>query len=572
MPNNMKIFFDGQEYEAELGQTVLEAARANGIHIDTLCNHPDIPAAPNCRVCVVEIKGRDGLYTACSTQIVDGMQILTDSPAIKRARKTNMELIFAQHVEECNDCVYRYNCLIKNLAVKYGVQITRFSDRKKDFPVYEFGPALQFDSSKCIDCGICIEICKRQGVNFLELELKNNFYGVTCSKKPGVDCIYCGQCLVHCPVGAFEAIGEYEEVEKPLQDKTKTVVFQFAPSIRASIGEEFGMPHGSVVTGQLAAGIRKLGANAVFDVAVGADITTMVEAQELVERLQSGKNLPMFTGCCPAWVKYVEFFYPELIPNLTTARSPQLITAGLIKTYWAKKMNIDPKNIVVVSVMPCVAKKYEMTRPELRVDGQQLIDYVFTTRELAFLFHKHKIDLKTIRPENCDEPLGDPTGAGVIYGASGGVMESALRTAYYQLTGEDLPKLDLIPVRGQNDVKRASVTIGGKQIKVAVVNGNGNALKILEELKKDPQAYHYVEVMACPGGCIGGGGQPVPTNAEVRAQRAAALYTIDQSKMIRTAHGNPEIDDLFKTFFADEETLHKICHTKYFKKEKEVNY
>ena len=577
--NKIEIIIDGKKIKTDAGQTVLQVAQSNKINIPTLCHHPDLKPEASCRLCLVSIKGIDGLHTSCSTKITDGMQITTNSPKIKQARKINLELIFSEHCEECNDCIWQYDCQIKKLALEYNVNIARFTDRKKGFPTYKFNSVLEFDSSKCIDCGNCVAVCKQQGICFLETKEKNTFNQVITSQDKKKDCIYCGQCIVHCPVGALEAVGEFEDVSKPLEDKDKTVVVQFAPSIRASIGEEFDMPYGSVVTGKLVAALRLLGFAKVFDVAVGADFTTIAEADELAERLETGHNLPMFTSCCPAWVKFIEFYHPELIPNLTTVRSPQLILAGLIKTYWAEKMKIDPKKIVVVSVMPCVSKKYEITRPELKVDGRQVIDQVLTTRELAYLLKKNKIDLKTIKPEIADNPLGLPTGAGVIYGASGGVMESALRTAYKKITGKKLPKLELTAVRGMDDVKKATIKIPclsagrkNKLVKVGVVNGFGNACKVLEELKKNPKAYHYIEVMACPGGCIGGGGQPVPTSKEIRKKRAASLYQIDTKQKIRVAEKNPIIEKIYKEYFVDKNNYQKINFTTFHKRKKEVKH
>ena len=571
--NKKKKFYitiDKKRVEASESQTVLEVAEKNRIEIPSLCAHSDLKIKASCRLCLVEIIGKKGLHTSCSTKVSPGMKIITNSPKIQRARKINLELLFAQHYEECDDCIWSFNCQLLKLAKKYKVDITRFQDRKTNFPVYQFGPSLIFDSSKCIDCRNCVDMCNQQGIGFLEIEEKNNFLQITPSKDKNKDCIYCGQCITHCPAGAFEAVGEFEDIEEPLKDKTKTIVFQFAPSIRTSIAEEFHLPPGLIVTEKLVAGIKKLGVDKVFDVSVGADFTTVEESKELIERLEKKKGLPMFTSCCPAWVKFVEFYSPKIIPNLTTVKSPHIILGGLIKTFWAKKEKIDPKNIVVVSIMPCVAKKYEAKRKELKINGLYPVDYVLTTRELAYLFTKHRINLQKIKPQKADNPLGNPTGAGVIYGSSGGVMESALRTTYNKLTGKRLGKIKYKKVVGEKGTREAMVEINKRRVRVAVVNGMGDAQKLLERLKKNPKLYDYVEVMACPGGCIGGGGQPVPTNAKIREKRAKSLQKIDTKKKVRLAHKNPIIKEVYKTFLNNKKINHSLCHTKFFVKKREV--
>jgi iron-only hydrogenase group A len=561
---NIKITVDEKEIETFEGKTVLQAARENGIKIPALCYHPDLKIKANCRLCLVEIKGERGLVPACRVQAKEGMEITTESEKINRARKINLELIFAQHFEECSDCNWGTGCRLLGLASKYKVNVKRFLDRKDDSKVYQFG-SIVFDQTKCINCRNCVEACANQEVNFLEPEGKGYRSEIEPSKDEKKDCIYCGQCILHCPVGAIEAVGEFEGAEKILQEKGKIKVFQFAPAIRSSIGESFGLPAGSVMTDQLSAGLRALGADKVFDVSAAADFTTIEEAGELVEKIKNGTG-PCFTSCCPAWVKYLEFNYPEMIGYFATTRSPQIISGGLVKTYWAKKEGIDPKNITVVSIMPCTSKKFEVQRKELEVNGLKPVDYVMTTRELAFLFKKHGIDLKNIKPEPADSPFGNPSGAGVIYGASGGVVESALRTAYYKLTGKDLPSVEFEQVRGLQGMKKAELEIEGKKIKIAIVNGIANAKKIIEELKEDPHAYDAVEVMACPGGCIGGGGQPMPVSEEIRKQRAAALYQIDRDKPIRLAHRNPDVQKVYDEFLKDDKIRHAVCHTTYGRK------
>lgn len=568
----IEIIIDNKKIKALEGQTVLEVAKENNIDIPSLCYHSDLDIKQNCRVCVVEVKGQKGMHPACATKVKEGMEIITDSPEIKRARKINLELIFSQHCEECDDCIYNNHCMLLDLAKKYQVEISRFSDRKKDYPIYQFGPSVVFDSTKCIDCRNCVEVCKKQEVNFFDIKEKDDFFQIFPTKDKKRECIYCGQCAVHCPVGAFEAVGEFEYIEKPIKEKDKIVIFQIAPSIRTSIGEEFGLEYGTIVTERIAGAIKKLGANKVFDTSVGADFTTMEEAKEFIGRLKGESILPMFTSCCPGWVKFVEFYYPEFIPHLTTVRSPHILFGGLIKTYWAKKEKIDPKKIVVVSVVPCMAKKYEAQRKELLINGLKPVDYVLTTRELARLFIKHGIDLKNVTPEKLDDAMGSPSGAGVVYGASGGVMESALRTVYEKLTeaksGEknQCPKIDFIQVRGAKGLKKAEIKIGNRNVKVAVASGLKNAKKILEELKDNPKLYDYVEIMACFGGCIGGGGQPVPTDSKIREKRASGLYQIDNKKEVRLAEENPIVKEIYNNFLTEEKIIKPICHTKFYSK------
>ena len=573
MAKEIKIKIDGKEVIAKEGEMVLEAARRNGIEIPALCYHPDLKIKANCRMCLIEIKGQKGLLTSCSTPVKEGMEILTSTPEIERARKINLESLFSQHREECYDCVWQTNCQLLDLARKYKVEITRFKDRKSKFPVEIAGP-IEFDFTKCIDCKNCVEMCQKQGVGFLEIEEKDDFFQVKVSEDSNKDCVYCGQCILHCPAGSIESTGEFEAIEDCILDKNKFLVAQIAPAVRTSIGEEFGISVGTNLTEEIVAGLKEIGFDRVFDVPVGADFTTVEEAKELLERIEQNGTLPMMTSCCPSWVKFVEFYFPEFIPNLTSVRSPHIILGGLIKTYFAEKQKINPKNIVVVSIMPCTAKKYEIKREELKIDGLPPVDFVLTTRELARLFKKKKIDLKKIKPQKPDAPLGISSGAGVIYGASGGVMESALRTAilgFGKIEKENinLYKIEFKELRGASGIKIGEAQIKEKKIRLAVVNGLLNARKILEEIKEEPDLYHYIEVMACPGGCIGGGGQPLPTTPEIRKKRAEGLYKIDSSKELRLAHENPVLKEIYSTYLTDEKKVHKIFHTKYFKKLRE---
>lgn len=530
----MKIIINKKEYDAISGQSILDVLRKNNIDVPALCYHPDLCVRANCRLCLVEIKGKDGLYTSCSTKIEDGMEVVTESPSVIRARKINLELIFAQHREQCKECIYRYNCELLKLAKKYDVKINRFVDRKTDFPCYKFGNVISFDSSKCIDCGNCIEACHKQTVDYLEKREQNHIFEVLPSKDPKKNCTFCGQCLIHCPVGAIEAIGEFDDIEKPLLKKNmgKKVVFMIAPSIRTTIGEEFGMEVGSIVTGKIVSSLKKLGVDYVLDVNVGADFTTTEEAKELVEKIKNKEGVCL-SSCCPAWVRFVECNYPELKSHIATTRPPHIIMGGLVKSFFADKIGIKAENIITVSVMPCTAKKFEITREEYKIDNLKPVDFVLTTREMAYLLHKHKINLAEMEDMDFDNMMGEASGAGDIYGVSGGVLEAAMRNAKEDVDGP---------------------------VKAIFVAGLGEARKICEELILDPFKYDAVEVMACEGGCIGGGGQSVPTNEEIRALRATGLRKIDAGKTVKRPKDNPIVKEIYKTLLKNSNIIKKYCH------------
>jgi len=640
MKNNIKLQINNKEYSAQENESVLDVCIREKIDVPHLCKHPDLCVKGNCRMCVVEIDGK-GVVTSCSTKAEQGMNIKTNTSKIQKIRETNLELIFAQHEEKCPTCIYKNNCLILKLAGKYGLKINKFDDRKKDYPIYQFGDSIQFDTSKCIDCRNCVEVCSQnQTCHFYEIS-KDKGIGMVVKPKgePTVsgensvdslendenkfDCTYCGQCIVHCPVGAISEVPHWQDVEELLKNKKeskKILIAQIAPSIRVSIGEEFGKKPGEVVTGQLATSMKKLGFDYAFDVNMGADLTTYEEALELMHWLTSGKKRPMFTSCCPGWVEFVKFNYPEFIPHLTSTNSPIMCSGPIIKTFFADKLKKDPRDIVLVTVVPCTAKKHEAKLQKHKVDLGECIerldlknvaqvcedrselkgvkvltnDYVLTTREYAHLLHRHKIDLPNLKTSEMDKPLGTYSGAAVIYGASGGVMESALRSADYFLRalkekgdldfavkGEkyELKKnrfskiaqsrIKFEEVRGQQGIKTAQVKVGGQKLNIAVVNGLGNARKVLEDSKAGKVKYDYVEVMACPGGCIGGGGQPVPTSAKIRKKRADALYVIDENLPIRTAHENPELLDIYKNYFkGDKDLIEELMHSKYEVKKK----
>ncbi len=560
----MKIKIDGKTITCKEGDSILQVAKKKGIDIPNLCYHPDFCVKANCRVCVVEIKGRKGLHTSCSTKAEEGMEVFTESEMAKRGKIMNLELLFAEHVQKCPTCTNRYECKLLEYAKRYKILTTTFKDRKGRRPLEKMGIAIELDESQCIDCRSCIQACDRQGISCLNVEGKGRTQKITFSKSKA--CILCGQCAVHCPVNAAAEQTHIDDVEKHIKDKNKVVVVQPAPSIRVSIGESFGMSYGKIATGKLISSLRELGFDYVFDVNFGADVTTIVEAKELLARVKTGGKMPMFTSCCPAWVNYVEHYRPDLIPNLTTARSPQVHSGGIIKTYWANKMKISPSDIVVVSVMPCTAKKNEGVRRELKINGSSPVDYVLTTRELAYMIKKNKIDFAKLKDSEPDSSVGEYSGAAAIYGASGGVMESALRTAQC-LAGDcktDLEKkrLEYKDVRGMEGVKKAVIKIGKIDVRVAIVNGIGNIDQVLDNLDD----FDYIEVMSCPGGCIGGGGQPIPTTDEIRKARIAALYKIDKNKKVRRAHENKDVQKALK-WIHENDLDHPVLHTHYSPKD-----
>lgn len=571
----LKKFFlkiDNKKVSATEGQTILEVAKKNNIFIPTLCYHPDLAIKGNCRICLVEIKGESKLKTSCSTFAKAGMDIKTNSQKVKFSRNLNLELIFSEHAEKCNDCVNNIDCQLLALAKRYKLKITRFPDRKNKRITHKFGPAVELDGSQCIDCQSCLQACELlSGISHLKLSKQgykqeirpnNSKLKGKPAKTKGFACVYCGQCALHCPVGAAQEQSNFKQVKAILNNPKIKAVAQIAPAVRVSIGEEFGLKPGKIVTGQLFTALKLLGFEAVFDVNFGADITTLVEAKELIERIKEKRLLPMMTSCCPAWVRYIEVYRPDLIPLLTTSRSPQLHNAGLIKTYYSQLNPEKNRKIKTVSIMPCTAKKYEATRKELRYKGQQLIDQVLTTRELAYMLYKKGIELNKLTAQKPDSLLSSYSGAAAIYGSSGGVMESALRTAKHFLDPKSsFQALEFKKLRGLQGIKEASYKIANQNLKIAVVSGLKNAQSLLDHLSE----YHYIEVMACPGGCIGGGGQPIPTTEEIREKRRQALYKIDSHKKLRQAHKNKEALEMVE-WLKEKKIDHKILYTKYSKK------
>jgi len=575
-PKIITIYIDNQPYQAEEGQNVLQVILINQIDVPHLCYHEDLPIEANCRLCLVENKGK--IVPSCTLQAVAGMKISTKSERLIKLRRENLSLLLASHKKNCPKCQQNLPCAAFNLIQKYGVTSEEYQRKMLDLDIHKMGSAAEFDPNLCVRCNRCVNACAGLGTNFLKLEGKASDIHLTYNTDPKVDCIYCGQCTVHCPVSAIREQSHLKQVEAALADQDKIVIAQMAPSVRVSIGEEFGQKPGTNLEKKMFTALRQLGFAKIFDVSMGADITTLVEADELVQRLKArtaGKKvvLPMFTSCCPGWVKFLEFYYPELLDHLTTARSPQMHAGAAYKTWWAKKTGVDPSKIVVVSIMPCTSKKYEanMAKLHFTFEGRELkpVDYVLTTREAAALLKKNNIDLPKLDDSEADLE-GEYSGAAAIYGASGGVMEAALRSAAFMLTGidQELPPINFQEMQGMQGIKRATIKIADQTIKIAVVTTAKNARYILTEIKRNPTAYDYVEFMACPGGCAGGGGQPLTSTKAIVKKRIAALYAIDAAKTNRCAHQNPIVQDFFNYLKGQSLLTSEILYTSYSLKNK----
>lgn len=571
----MQIIIDQKAYQAEKNQCVLQVALDNDIYIPHFCYHEDLEVEANCRTCLVEIvkpgadtKEKIGeIVTSCTLKASEGLVVNTKSKKVIALRQENLSLLLSHHKFDCGTCPRGSICAVNESIVKNKVDITKYQSTPTDMPVIALGTAAEFDSNVCIACNQCVKICEEIGIGYLKLEGKGVNNRVAATDDPKIDCIYCGQCTVHCPVSAIQEQSHLVGVEAAINDPKKIVIAQMAPSVRVSIGELFKMKTGKNIEKKLNTAFRKIGFDKIFDVNFGADITTLVEANELIDRIKNNGVMPMFTSCCPAWVKFIEFYYPEMIPHLTTARSPQIHAGGAYKTWWAEKEGIDPKNIVVISIMPCTSKKYEAGHKKLKIDDMFPVDYVLTTRETATLIRRHGIDLETISSSEPDV-LGEYSGAGVIYGASGGVMESALRTVSYQLLGKNIDRIEFAEVRGMEGIKKATITLADKKIHVAVVTTPKNARIILEEIKLNPKAYDYIEFMACPGGCIGGGGQPIPSTKRIVKKRTEGLYKIDSTKSCRSAHENKHAVEFVEYCRQNDKKSHQLLHTTYSKKQR----
>jgi iron-only hydrogenase group A len=569
MANMINLTINGQTLQAEEGMTVLQAAQKAGIFIPTLCYHPDLSIEGVCRICVVEVKGQRLLCPSCAYPVSEGMEVETHSPKVREARRIIVELLLANHPQDCLTCSNNRKCELQKLAKEFGILDLRFKGEKKHIPLDDSNPSVVRDMDKCILCKRCVRVChEMQGVGAL---FANNRGWDTIISPPfgkqlgEMVCVYCGQCINRCPTGALKANDPAPDVWAAIDDPDKHVVVQTAPAVRAAIGEEFGMPPGSLVTGQMVTGLRMLGFDKIFDTDFTADLTIIEEGNELLQRLKTGGVLPMITSCSPGWIKYIEHFYPDQLEHLSTCKSPQQMFGALAKTYYAEKAGIDPSKIVVVSIMPCSAKKFECERPEMASSGYQDVDYVLTTRELAGMMREAGIDLPNLAPGEFDLPLGMSTGAAVIFGTTGGVMEAALRTVYEVVTGNKLENVEISAVRGMEGIREAEIDLNGTKVRAAVAHGLANAQKLLDLVREGKANYHFIEVMCCPGGCIGGGGQPFPTSEEIRKKRAEAIYLQDRELPIRKSHENPVVNQLYKEFLGEPlgHKSHELLHTHY---------
>lgn len=568
------VIIDGIQVSVPDGSTILKAAQVAGLHIPTLCYHPDQAVKANCRICVCEVEGQRLLQAACSQPVWDGMEIKTHSPRVLEARKTILELILAHHPQDCLNCIRNQNCELQDLANEYAIRDNPFEQMVRGLPQDRSTPSIVRDPDKCILCRRCIEACSVfQSVDALGLENRGCQAMVVPSLgKDLLDspCVMCGQCIHACPVGAIAENEQIDEFLAAVNDPDKIVVTQIAPAVRAAIGEEVGLKTGAMDMNVFVAGLRQVGFDYVLHTNFTADLTILEEGNELLQRLKEGGKLPMFTSCSPGWINFCETYYPDLLDNLSTCKSPQQMFGALVKTYWAEKMGVDPSKIYSVSIMPCTAKKFEASRPEMNDSGYRDVDLVLTTREVGRLFRMAGIDFSRLAPSNFDSWMGAYTGAAVIFGATGGVMEAALRTVYEVVTGKTLEDVNFTFARGMEGIKEAQIDLDGTVVKVAIGHGLANARKLMEQVRAGESPYHFIEIMACPGGCIGGGGQPITKSNAKRAERIQAIYEEDAGLPLRKSHDNPEVKAIYADFLTEPlgDKSHELLHTHYTPKNK----
>ena len=579
MANMIKLEINGIPVEVPVGTSILNAARAVHVKIPTLCYHPDLKAGASCGICVVRNAGSPKLLRACCTDVAPGMRITTHDADIVKVRRTVLELILANHPNDCLQCPRSGNCELQKLAADFGVRENPYPREVLPVPVDNSTPSLVLNPEKCIKCGRCVDVCQNMqnvwALEFIGRGEKTRMMpaaGVKLSESP---CIKCGQCSAHCPVGAIYENDQTAKAWDLLRDPDVVAIAQIAPAVRVALGEAFGLKPGTLLTGKIYAALRRLGFEKVFDTNYSADVTIMEEATEFVKRFTTGGTLPLITSCCPAWTDWMEKYAPDFTENFSSAKSPQQMLSALAKSYWAEKNNVDPKKIAVISIMPCTAKKFEIARSEeMSSTGQQDTDLVLTTRELARLIKSSGIDFLSLPDEGADELLGDYSGAGTIFGVTGGVMEAALRTAYCMVTGDDQPpSINFDCVRGMDGVKSAEIDIKGTKVNIAVAHQMSNVEQVLDAVRADLKAgkrprYDFIEVMACRGGCIGGGGQPTGATDEVRALRTAGIYTDDEKSVVRMSHKNPQVQALYKDYLGKpgSHKAEKLLHTKYRKR------
>lgn len=579
MKKSVTIYINDKSYQVESGQTIMQAADKLGYHIPRLCYHPKLSIEGACRVCIVEVEGMKNYVASCAYPVAEGMRIRTHTKELRTARRDIVELILDNHPDDCHTCERDGICELQRLAYAMGLRHRHFEGEKKNYEKDLSSASVIRDPNKCILCGRCVRICSEvQKVNALGYAHRGfktvvmPAYNMPFSESV---CTTCGQCINVCPTASFVEKNYTQELFEKLQDPGYIKIAQIAPSVRAAIGEAFGLEPGRAMERETVAALRKLGFDYVFDTQLSADLTIMEEANEFLERVKNNGRLPMITSCSSAWMKCMEQFYPDLIENISTCKSPMSMMGALLKTYFADKIKEEPKKILSVAVMCCTAKKYEAARPELRVNGLPAVDIVVTTREIAWMFKSAGIDFVNIKGEDFDKPLGLSSGAGTIFGVTGGVMEAAIRTAYEIYTGEPLMEIEVNQIRGLQGIKEGKIDLNGTEIRVAVAHGLGNANALLNTVRQDPGRYHFVEIMGCPGGCIGGGGQPyagsnsTPLDEECLKKRAEALYGLDRQKNIRRSHNNPDVRRLYKEFLGKPlgEVPHKLLHTHYKAKE-----